>query len=167
MKSILEFKTIIKEPTLDEIKTNFPNVPLGVAVHIEDKRGNVMLQMRGNNTRDKSGEYELIGGGIELEDKSFKSAILRELKEEVGNNLKLKFENKYAFCRFPRNCGEWICVIFFATIVSGKPQILETEKCAGYEFRPFINCLNSTDISDRYLDVLSEINNHNLREQII
>lgn len=60
------------------------NTQLGVIIHIEDSNGLILLQKRGSKARDEIGLLEEIGGKVEKTDNSFKEAIIRELKEEIG-----------------------------------------------------------------------------------
>ena len=65
-------------------KFNFKNQRIGVIVHIEDNNGKILLQQRGVKSRDENGLYEDVGGSVENSDQNFKSAIIREMKEEMG-----------------------------------------------------------------------------------
>ena len=74
-------------------KFNFENQRIGVIVHIEDNNGKILLQQRGVKSRDENGLYEDVGGSVENSDENFKSAIIREMKEEMGNNARIELSD--------------------------------------------------------------------------
>ena len=70
-------------------KFNFDNQRIGVIAHIEDENGKILLQQRGLKSRDENGLYEDVGGSVENSDVDFKAAIIREMQEEMGNDVKI------------------------------------------------------------------------------
>lgn len=70
-------------------KFEYPNQKVGVIAHIENDKGEILLQQRGVKSRDENGLYEDIGGKVDPDDITFKDAIIREIKEEAGDNINL------------------------------------------------------------------------------
>jgi len=135
---------------MDHIVTNedinkfeFENQRVGVIVHIEDEKGNILLQQRGKKSRDENGLYEDVGGSVEKTDVDFKEAIKREMKEEMGEDAKVTlkdFTDIYHLCKGNTN---WIFVIFKGIYEGGEIKIMEPEKCEGYKFFKYDEAITS------------------------
>ena len=90
----MDFYLLDHEATFEDLKKfNFSNQKVVVIAHIENSDGEILLQQRGEKSRDENGLYEDIGGKVDQEDISFKSAIIREIKEEAGDELNLVFSD--------------------------------------------------------------------------
>ncbi len=86
----MNFYLLDHEATFEDLKKfDFPNQKIGVIAHIENSDGEILLQQRGEKSRDENGLYENIGGKVDPKDINFKSAIIREIKEEAGNEMNL------------------------------------------------------------------------------
>lgn len=81
----------IEKSDLDQFQ--YPNRKIGVIAHIMDESGRILLQQRGTKSRDENGLYEDVGGKLEESDLDFKLAIIREMKEEMGTELNVEFED--------------------------------------------------------------------------
>lgn len=94
----MKFYPLNHEATYDDIeKFDYPNQKIGVIAHIENDNGEILLQQRGIKSRDENGLYEDIGGKVDSSDFSFKDAIIREIKEEAGDDIKLEFNRYLSF----------------------------------------------------------------------
>ena len=129
------FYPIDHEATFEDIKKfDYPNQKMGVIAHIENNKGEILLQQRGVKSRDENGLYEDIGGKVDSGDVSFKSAIIREIKEEAGEDVHLEFSNSIGIYHCFKNNIHWIFVIYFVKYISGNIKIMEPDKCMGYHF---------------------------------
>jgi len=81
---------------LKERLKNYKQVPkeykVAVIVFAFDKENRLILQRRGPECRDERFKLEGIGGGVKATDADFRSALQREIIEEVGSNANIKIE---------------------------------------------------------------------------
>ena len=140
-------------------KFNFENQKIGVIAHIEDCNGKTLLQQRGAKSRDENGLFEDVGGSVENSDVDFKSAIIREMKEEMGNDAIIESLNFSGIYHCYKHNTNWIFVVFDGKYISGDIQIMEPEKCMGYKFFSHEEAMNSDLVSDSCKFLLNAINN--------
>lgn len=133
---------------VDLQKFNFENQRIGVIVHIENKEGKILLQQRGVKSRDENGLYEDVGGSLENNDINFKSAIIREMKEEMGTEVNIKLLDETDIYHVCKNNINWIFVIFKGMYIDGNIKIMEPEKCKGYNFFTYEEAINSNLVSE-------------------
>ena len=82
----MDFFKLNHEATSEDIKNyDYPNRKIGVIVHIKNDNGDILLQQRGSKSRDENGLFEDVGGKFDDTDTSYKSAVIRELQEEGGD----------------------------------------------------------------------------------
>ncbi len=140
----MDYHILNHEATMEDVNNfNYSNKKIGVIVHIEDKDGNILLQQRGIKSRDENGLYEYIGGKVENEDISFKSAIIREIEEEAGKDVKLEIGDSIGIYHCLKNNVNWVFIIYDACYISGEFKIVEPEKCQGYKFFNYKDAINS------------------------
>lgn len=139
-------------------KFNFENQRIGVIVHIEDNNGKVLLQQRGVKSRDENGLYEDVGGSVENSDENFKSAIIREMKEEMGNDARIELSDSTDIYHICKNNTNWLFVIFKGKYIDGDINIMEPEKCMGYKFFSYEEAINSNLVSERCKFLIKSIN---------
>jgi len=137
------------EATLEDLKSfNFPNQKIGVIAHIENSNGEILLQQRGEKSRDENGLYEQIGGKVDPEDINFKSAIIREIKEEAGDEINLEYSDSIGIYHCYKNNINWIFIIYFVKYIDGNIKIMEPEKCKNYHFFKFEEAMKSNLVTD-------------------
>lgn len=129
-------------------KFNFKDKRVGVIVHIEDENGRILLQQRVPKCRDENGHYEDVGGSVESSDVNFKSAIIREMQEEMGADVNIDLSNSIGIYHCPKNNGNWVFVIFKGKYINGNINIMEPEKCTGYKFFTYDEAINSNLVSN-------------------
>lgn len=128
---------------LKEILKNNKEIPedynVAVIAYVFDKENNLIMQRRGPKCRDERFKLEGIGGGVKETDKDFRSALNREILEEVGKEAVIKIE------KFITAIGEsaldlrdnkekyWILLLYKGVLEEGKLQIMEPEKNLGFE----------------------------------
>ena len=100
----MEFYKLDREANITDIEAfNYPNQKIGVIAHIEDELGNILLQQREIKSRDENGLYEDVGGSLDNTDKDFKSAIIREMKEEMGNEANVEISDLIGLYHVQKN----------------------------------------------------------------
>ena len=129
----MEFYKLNHEVNKKDLKHfSYPNQKLGVIIHIEDEEGKILLQRRGPKSRDENGLFEDVGGKIEKSDITFKKAIERELKEEVGTDAKIDIAASIGIFHILKGDINWVFVIYFGSYKGGDIKVMEPEKCLGY-----------------------------------
>lgn len=157
----MEFYKIDHEVTLEDIKKfNYPNQRLAMIVHFEDDQGRILLQQRGTNSRDENGLYETIGGKFEEEDLTFKNAILREIKEEVGTEMNFTLSDSIGIYHCKKKDTNWIFIIYFGQYIDGKINVMEPTKCQGYKFFTYEEVLNSDLVTEGTKYLTKSIKKH-------
>lgn len=144
MKTLKEFVKN-KEEILDDYE-------VAVIVYAFDKDNKIIFQRRGPGCRDEVLKLETIGGRVKESDIDFKSALNREIVEEVGTDANIEIEEfitaTYAKTFDVRYNKEqaWIYVVYKGSPKSGELKIKEPNKCLGYE-RYKIGEVNLEDLS--------------------
>lgn len=144
----MKFYKLNKEATFEDIKKlNYQNYKLGVIIYIEDKNNNILLQQRGIKASDQNGLYECVGGKFEKEDKDFKTAIIREINEEMGTSVNIKINNSTGIAYFNLNNTSHIFIIYYGKYIDGKIEIMEPDKCMNYKFFTYEEAINSNMVT--------------------
>ena len=135
--------------TFDDIRRyNYDNMRLGVIVHIVDESGKILLQKRGPKCKDDALLFEDVGGKLEDNDLDFKSAYIREMKEEMGPEAVFELSNPVGIYHCEKNGVNWIFVIFSAKYIKGNFLVMEDKKCLGYKFFDYEEITNSNEVSE-------------------
>ncbi len=145
----MEFYKLDHEANITDIKTfNYPNQKIGVIAHIEDELGNILLQQRGIKSRDENGLYEAVGGSLDDIDKDFKSAIIREMKEEMGSEVNIEISDSIGLYHVQKSDTNWLFIIFYGKYIDGEIKIMEPDKCLGYKFFTYNETQDSNIITE-------------------
>ena len=156
---MMKFYKIDHSVNSEDIKKfNFENQKIGVIAQIEDERGKILLQQRGLKSRDENGLYEDVGGSVENSDVDFKSAIIREMQEEMGDDANIKLFDSTGIYHCCKNNTNWIFVIFKGKYIDGNINIMEPEKCMGYKFFTYDEAINSKLVSESCKFLIKAIN---------
>ena len=125
---------------------------VAVIAYTFDKENNIIWQRRGPECRDERFKLEGIGGGVKETDLNFRSALNREIEEEVGKEAAIKIE------KFITAFGEkifdirenkekyWVMLLYKGILEVDKLQIMEPTKNLGYE-RYQIEEVNEEELS--------------------
>jgi 8-oxo-dGTP pyrophosphatase MutT (NUDIX family) len=119
------------------MKKRYSIIPASYLILV--KSGKVLL-MRRYNTGYQDGQYGLCAGHVE-EKETFKQTLIREAKEEIGIELKIKdlevvhFMQRYAVPNPPELRGR-ADVFIMAKKWKGEPQNLEPHKCDDLKWFP-------------------------------
>lgn len=101
-----------------------------------------------------------IGGKVDDNDKTFKDAIIREIKEEAGNDINLEFNNSIGIFHCYKNNINWVFVIYFVKYISGSFRIMEPDKCMNYKFFSYSDVINSDLVTDSCKYLTKSIKNY-------
>ena len=91
--------------------------------------------------------YTEVGGGYEEFDKTFDTAIKREMTEEMGTDVILEDLHPIGINRLFKNNVNWIFVVYFAKYVGGEIKINEEDKCLGYKFFTYDELMESDEVT--------------------
>lgn len=112
---------------------------VAVIVYAFDSQNKIVFQRRGLGCRDEQLKLETIGGRVKKSDINFRTALQREIAEEVGTDADIELEefivSTYAKNFDVRNNKEqdWIYLVYKGNLKSGELKIAEPNKCLGYE----------------------------------
>lgn len=105
----------------------------------KDKENKIIFQRRGPGCRDERLKLETIGGRVKESDIDFKTALNREIIEEVGTEANIEIDefitSTYATTFDDRYNKEqtWIYIVYKGSLKGGELKIAEPNKCLGYE----------------------------------
>ncbi|MCX4249240.1 MAG: NUDIX domain-containing protein [Bacilli bacterium] len=123
---------------LSKFDQDFGKIKACVICFVFDKDGNLILNRRGPGARDEVGMLQAIGGSVNHSDIDFRSAIMRELKEEAGN-AEFEIETYLGAVLNPtvdKTTGDvinWIIIGYKGRILSGEVENMEPDRCIGFE----------------------------------
>ena len=158
----MEFYKLDHKANINDIETfNYPNQKIGVIAHIEDELGNILLQQRGIKSRDENGLYEDVGGSLDNTDKDFKSAIIREMKEEMGEEANVEISDSIGLYHVQKNDTNWLFIIFYGKYIDGEIKIMEPDKCLGYKFFTYKEAQDSDIVTESCKYLINSIKNLN------
>ncbi len=112
---------------------------VAVIVFAFDNEKHLILQRRGPACRDERFKLEGIGGGVKNTDADFRSALQREITEEVGTKAKIQIGEfitailEKTFDLREQKEKYWILLAYKGTHEGGKLEIAEPMKNLGYE----------------------------------
>lgn len=148
VKDINELNEVLKDN--NEITKEYE---VAVIIYAFDKENKIIFQRRGLGCRDEQLKLETIGGRVKESDIDFRTALQREIEEEVGTEANIEIEDfiisTYAKTFDVRNKKEqeWIYLVYKGNLKSGELRIAEPNKCLGYE-RYKIGEVNETELSN-------------------
>lgn len=104
-------------------------IGVGVGAVIRNPAGEVLLMKRGLKAKNETGTWIIPGGAVEFGE-AMAGAMAREVKEELGIEIKVLRQYGCADHIMPKENQHWVSTIFECEIIAGEPQILEPEKCS-------------------------------------
>lgn len=148
VNNIQELKDITKNNK--DISKDFQ---VAVIVYAFDKEDRIIFQRRGMGCRDERLKLETIGGRVKEEDLDFRTALKREIVEEVGEDAVINIEEFITATfattfdnRYNRE-QSWIYLVYKGKLEAGELEIAEPDKCLGYE-RYKIGEVDETELSN-------------------
>jgi 8-oxo-dGTP diphosphatase len=138
----------------------FDCVGVGCGALIVNDKNETLLLKRTSKTRNKAGFWMQPGGGVEFGEK-VEDAVKREIKEELGIDVKL-----IKFLAFTEEVikdekQHWISLSYLAKIVGGEVKNLEPEKHEEVRWFPVNNlpektAQNTIDSANEYLKTIKQ-----------
>ncbi len=134
VKDMKELRETLKDN--NEISKDYEVAVIACAF---DKDNKIIFQRRGLGCRDEQLKLETIGGRVKESDIDFRTALKREIIEEVGKEADIEVEEfivaTYAKTFDVRNNKEqnWIYLLYKGNFKGGELKIAEPNKCLGYE----------------------------------
>ena len=153
----LNIKEVNNIQELKDIINSYKDLPqdfqVAVIIYAFDKDNKIIFQRRGMGCRDERLKLETIGGRVKEEDLNFRTALKREIVEEVGENAVINIEEFITATfattfdnRYNRE-QSWIYLVYKGKLESGELEIAEPDKCIGYE-RYKIGEVDETELSN-------------------
>jgi ADP-ribose pyrophosphatase YjhB (NUDIX family) len=117
------------------------NFSVAVEALVFDRHGRWVLLERGADAQDEHGKLEGIGGRVDA-DGSLRAELLREIREEVGENAQIEIarfvEVKSDAVVVERNgeitTNNWIIVSYLCRWTGGDLELMEPAKNSGFVF---------------------------------
>lgn len=154
----MDYHEIDHEATMEDIdKYIYDNKKIGVIVHVEDSEGKILLQQRGSKSRDENGLFEDVGGKFDDTDSSFREAIIREFKEEAGEDANIEIGRSIGIYHCFKNNTNWVFVIYFGKYIDGELKVMEPDKCLGYKFFTKEEALSSDVVTESCKFLINEL----------
>lgn len=148
VKNMDELKAVIKDNK--EISKEYE---VAVIVYAFDSDNKIIFQRRGPGCRDERFKLEAIGGRVKENDIDFKSALNREILEEVGEDANIEIE-EFVISTYAKTFDErynkeqyWIYLLYKGRLKNGELKIAEPNKNLGYE-RYKIGEVDENELSD-------------------
>ncbi|MFA6307914.1 MAG: NUDIX domain-containing protein [Patescibacteria group bacterium] len=109
------------------------NVKLNIAVHVFLNKDNKLLLLKRKNTKVFDNMWSVPSGRLNSGEGILK-AIIREIKEEVGVDIKVEDLSEPLFMHHKDERGERVYVFFICHNWQGEPENLEKDKCEKIEW---------------------------------
>lgn len=102
-------------------------IGVGCGAIILNDKNQVLLMQRSSKANNEPGYWTKPGGTVEFGEKVV-DAVKREIKEEVG--IEIKCTKFLGYTDHITEDGQhWVALNYLAQIVNGEPENLEPEKC--------------------------------------
>lgn len=114
------------------------NLKVAVVCFVFDTSGKLILQKRGEGARDDVGKLCAIGGSANYSDPNFRESLMREIREEGGENARVRIDSFIGAIPkkgFDKNAGvfnDWVILAYRGTLIEGEFINSEPERCAGF-----------------------------------
>lgn len=109
------------------MKAGVDYIGVGCGALIINDQGEVLLQKRGQTSKNEAGFWSKPGGAVEYRER-VEDAVIREIKEELGIDIELVKLMGFTNHIIEAENQHWISFNFLAKIVNGTPQNLEPGK---------------------------------------
>ena len=87
----MDFYKLDHEATMEDINNfKYNNQKIGVIVHIENEKGEILLQQRGIKSRDENGLFEDVGGKVDSTDKEVNKSnyfVLEKIIDDIRRDV--------------------------------------------------------------------------------
>ena len=110
------------------IKPGKDYICVGGGILIFNKKGEILLMKRGRKSKNEAGWWSKPGGSVDYGETAIKG-MEREIKEELDINVKIWGLLPHTDNIIKKENQHWVAINFLADLKSGKPKIMEPEKC--------------------------------------
>ncbi|MFS0520052.1 NUDIX domain-containing protein [Nostoc sp. UIC 10607] len=124
------------------MQEKYPRV--GVGGFIIDSENNILLQLR--NKPPEAGYWSIPGGKVEFMEK-LEDAITRELKEELGINVRIEDMLCVTNHIVPTDNAHWVAPTFLVEIIRGEIRNLEPDAIRQVQWFPLNNLPDNLTIT--------------------
>lgn len=121
-------QTIPLTPETAGLKPGVDYIGVGVGALIFNDEGKILLSLRGPLAKNERGKWEIPGGAVQFGE-TFEQALKREIKEEVGVEIKVKDMLQVCDHIIPEEHQHWVSPTYICEVVAGTPTIQEPGKC--------------------------------------
>ena len=118
----------------------------GVTCFVINEKGEVLIEVRANKGLTP-GKNDLCSGHLD-NDETETQAMIRELKEEAGDDLNLEIFDSIGIYYCHKKNIDWLFVIYLMKYISGNFKIMEPTKCEGYKFFSYEEAMKSTRVTE-------------------
>ena len=115
------------------MKKGIDFIGVGTGAMIFNEEGKVFLAKRGPKARNEIGKWEFPGGSVEFGE-TCENAVVREVKEEFGIDIKVIEFLEVVNHILPEEKQHWVSPSFVAKHIGGIPKIIEPQKCFGFKW---------------------------------
>jgi len=112
---------------MPEVKAGRDYVGVGTGALIINENQEFLLIRRGPKAKNDTGVWERPGGEVEFGEK-IEDAVRREVREEIGVEIKIIRFLGYTDHILEEGRRHWVSFGFLSTILSGKPRNIEEGK---------------------------------------
>ena len=111
------------------MKAGIDYIGVAVGAMIIDDKGQILLSKRSKGAKNERGRWEVPGGMVEFGEK-LADAIRREIREELGVEIKILEQLPAADHIIPQDHQHWVPTTFLCNIAGRQaPRIMEPDKC--------------------------------------
>jgi len=118
---------------MPDLKPGKDYVGVGVGVMVRNKKGEFLLGLRTENSRNEPGKWTFPGGGVEFGE-TLEDCVVRETKEEAGIDVAPVRLLKVINHLIPSEKQHWVNPIFEAKLVKGQPTVAEPHKMCKWQW---------------------------------
>lgn len=108
-------------------------IGVGVGALIFNAEDKLLLGLRGPLAKNERGKWEIPGGAIQFGE-TFEEALKREIKEEIGVEIRIIELLHICDHIIPAEHQHWVSPTYICEIISGTPTIQEPGKCDALEW---------------------------------
>ena len=114
-------------------------IKVAVVCFVFDSDGKLILQRRGKGARDDVDKLCAIGGSANMSDANFRESLLREIREEGGDQAVVEIDkfigaiHKRGYDKNSGSFNDWIILSYMGTLKSGEFINSEPERCSGFK----------------------------------
>lgn len=142
------------------MKAGLDYVGVGVGVMVRNDRGEFLLGLRTENSRNEPGKWTFPGGAIDFGEKLFECAK-REAREEAGIEVEPVRLLKVIDHILPEERQHWVNPIVEAVLVSGAPKVMEPHKMCEWNWFSLENLPENITVNNA--ELFSDIRNGKIR----